>query len=441
MQQTNRSHFAIFVLSSSLLLTGCQNFSNLFASSRPVTPVITPQPTAATAQHDFAIAPDQDMVGNLAVVNSAEGDTLSDIARHFGLGYTDITIANPSVAPWTPKVGSQVLLPMQFILPEAPHKGIVLNLATMRMFYYPKKQDKVWTYPVSIGRDGWGTPMGLTKVAVKTANPEWHVPDSIYREHAQKGDILPRVVKSGPNNPLGYYAMRLALPRYLIHGTNKPYGIGMKVSHGCIQMYPEDIEVLFHDVNVGTPVQIVHQPYLAAWHNNMLYMEAHDPITQTAGSKKAKQKEFLLKLKKMAKRSGAKVDWDKVKSALLSSDGIPTPILVNSPDMASLVNSAEHLARPGRLYGQPAPAPITSNDWSILVDTFKDETAAQRMVAMLTHQGPSIPAHKIQKDGDYHVIAGPFKDKKETKAYAKRIRYEFEIDVKPIEPALLSSSN
>ncbi len=440
MTQYKRTFLTALMLIFASLLSGCQTLSGLFPSDSTAIIQPGPQQTPTAATHEFPLSNKQDMVGSLAVVNSNEGDTLSDIARHFGLGYTDISIANPNIAPWTPRAGSRVLLPLQFILPDAPRKGIVLNLANMRLFYYPKKQAQVVTYPVSIGRDGWGTPMGLTRVAIKTVNPEWHVPDSIYREHAQKGDILPRVVRSGPNNPLGYYAMRLALPRYLIHGTNKPYGIGMQVSHGCIQMYPEDIEVLFKDVSVGTQVHIVHQPYLAAWDQNMLYIEAHDPISQAGGGKNWKKKEFLRKLKKMSKRKGVTVDWEKVELVLKRADGIPTPVLANSPDIATLSNNAMRLARPNSLYGQPIIAPLQDGDWSILVDTFKDETAAQRMVAMLTHQGPSIPARKVQKDGGYQVIAGPFKDKKETKAFAKRIRYEFEIDVKPIEPVLLSSN-
>jgi L,D-transpeptidase ErfK/SrfK len=438
MSQYKRPFLSTLMVLFALLLSGCQSLSGLFAS-HSTAPLPTPVQSPTIASHEFSIADKPEMVGNLAVVNSNEGDTLSDIARHFGLGYTDISIANPNIAPWTPKAGSRVLLPLQFILPEAPRKGIVLNLANMRLFYYPKKQEQVVTYPVSIGRDGWNTPMGLTRVAIKTANPEWHVPDSIYREHAQKGDILPHVVRSGPSNPLGYYAMRLAIPRYLIHGTNKPYGIGMQVSHGCIQLYPEDIEVLFKDVAVGTPVHIVHQPYLAAWDQNMLYVEAHDPVSQAGGGKNAKKKAFLKQLRKMSHRKSVKVDWDKVDSVLQRADGIPTPVLVNSPDITVLSNSAMQLTRPSSLYGQPLVAPLSSSDWSILVDTFKDEIAAQRMVAMLTHQGPSIPARKVQKDGSYQVIAGPFKDKKETKAFAKRIRYEFEVDVKPIEPVLMSS--
>jgi L,D-transpeptidase ErfK/SrfK len=430
----------MLLLISTALLSGCQSLSGIFPAQPTTQAAYPPTETHAAAKHAFPLSPNQAIVGKLATVETYEGDTLSDIARHFGLGYTDISIANPGIAPWTPKAGSQVLLPVQFILPEAPRKGIVLNLATMRLFYYPKRQASVYTYPVSIGREGWGTPMGLTRVAIKTANPEWHVPDSIYREHAQKGDILPRVVHSGPDNPLGYYAMRLALPRYLIHGTNKPYGIGMQVSHGCIQMYPEDIEVLFGDVAVGTQVHIVHQPYLAAWQDNMLYMEAHDPVAPTAGNINGKQKEFLRQLKRLAKQHQANVDWGKVKQALKRADGIPTPVLAGSPDVSTLTRTAAHFNRPSILYGQPVPAPIKADDWSILVDTFKDETAAQRMVAMLNHQGPSIPAHKVQKDGGYQVIAGPFKDKKQTNAYAKRIRYEFEITVQPIEPVLMSSN-
>jgi L,D-transpeptidase ErfK/SrfK len=169
-------------------------------------------------------------------------------------------------------------------------------------------------------------------------------------------------------------------------------------------------------------------------------MEAHDPVTQTAGNKNGNQQEFLHQLKKMAKQRHAKVDWGKVKQALKRADGIPTPVLAGSPDISTIVHNATHLNRPSPLYGQPIAAPLKASDWSILVDTFKDETAAQRMVAMLNHQGPSIPARKVQKDGGYQVIAGPFKDKKQTHAYAKRIRYEFEINVKPIEPVLMSSN-
>ena len=144
------------------------------------------------------------------MISANDGDTLPDIARHFGLGYNEITIANPGIGPWTPKAGARVLLPLQFILPDAPRKGIVLNLANMRMFYYPPKQpDTLFTYPVGIGREGWNTPLGQTTVVAKKVNPAWTVPESIRREHAAKGDPLPAVVPPGPDNPLGKYALLL----------------------------------------------------------------------------------------------------------------------------------------------------------------------------------------------------------------------------------------
>ena len=151
------------------------------------------------ATREFPIAKDRSSVGDLALISAHEGDTSPDIARHFGLGYNEIAIANPDIRTWTPKAGARVLLPLRFILPDAPRKGIVLNLANMRMFYYPKNQpDVVFTYPVGVGRDGWNTPLGQTTVVAKKVDPAWTVPESIRREHAAKGDPLPKVVPPGP---------------------------------------------------------------------------------------------------------------------------------------------------------------------------------------------------------------------------------------------------
>ena len=175
----------------SILTSGCQHLA-LFpdATENSVTPEVRPEAKAKTIEtHEFQLSDGQAMVGAIAAVNTHENDTLSDIARHFGLGYNDISIANPTLSPWTPEPGRRVLLPLQFILPDTAHKGIILNLATMRLFYYPKKQpDKVFTYPVGIGRQGWNTPMGLTRIVAKKANPIWVVPESIRQEHAEKGD-------------------------------------------------------------------------------------------------------------------------------------------------------------------------------------------------------------------------------------------------------------
>jgi L,D-transpeptidase ErfK/SrfK len=430
-----------FILLSGLTgLNGCQTFSGLFPGKNEV--VIAPtlpveQQTIAT--HEFVLPKNQAIVGTMAAVNTNENDTLSDIARHFGLGYNDISIANPSIEPWTPKPNSRVLLPLRFIVPDAPRKGIVLNLANMRMFYYPKKQPgTLFTYPVGIGRQGWNTPMGLTRIADKKANPTWAVPESIQREHAEKGAPLPKFVRSGPDNPLGYYAMHLGFPGYLIHGTNKPYGIGMQISHGCVQLYPEDIKELFGKATVGMDVRITHQPYLTAWDNGVLYLEAHKPLDKWSKNKAQLKSQLLKKLQRIGTSAKVSIDWKKVDRIIDRSDGIPTPILMNSPDIVNISKTAIQLAHPDKLFAQPVIGELKESDWSILVATFNEEEKAQEMAAMLTHQGPTIPARKVKMNDTYQVIAGPFKNKSEVKAVAKRIRIDFELAVEPLKPKLIS---
>jgi L,D-transpeptidase ErfK/SrfK len=427
----------VILIATASLLSGCQTLSGYYPfDNKPVVEAPGVPLQSTIDKNEFDLPPSEAMVGELASVETREDDTLPDIARHFGLGYNDITAANTSVSAWTPRAHSLVLLPLQFIVPDAPRKGIVLNVANMRMFYYPKKQpNKVFTYPVGIGRDGWNTPMGMTSVAVKTPNPDWHVPPSIHREHAEKGHFLPSVVRSGPDNPLGFYAMRLAIGSYLIHGTNKPFGIGMQISHGCVQMYPEDIEVLFKKVSVGTPVRIVHDPYLTAWHDNMLYLEANEPLENWANSKRQLKKQVSKELTKIAKQHNVSVDWDKVDRVILNANGIPTPVLVNSPDVAELSKAAVQLTHPDRLYGQPVTETLAESDWAMLVATFNNENDAQKLAAMLNHQGPPIPARKVQADNGYQVVAGPFKNKKHAKEAASRIRFDFEIEAKLLQPS------
>jgi L,D-transpeptidase ErfK/SrfK len=430
-----KSFLFINLLAVVLLLNGCQTLSSYFSYGDRGDKSLNVPLQADITKHEFELAGDQALIGELATVNTHENDTLPDVARHFGLGYNDITAANTGVSAWTPRANSRVLLPLQFILPDAPHKGIVLNVANMRMFYYPKKErNKVYTYPVGIGRDGWNTPTGMTSIAVKTPNPDWHVPPSIHQEHAARGHYLPSVVRSGPENPLGYYAMRLAIGSYLIHGTNKPFGIGMQISHGCIQMYPEDIEVLFKKVSVGTPVRVVHDPYLAAWDNNMLYLEANEPLEKWLGSKSQLKKQVTKELRKLAKQHNAAVDWAKVDRVLDRTDGIPTPVLENSPELTALSGKAVRLAHPTKFYGQPIIETLNDDDWAMLVASFDNENDAQKLAAMLNHQGPPIPARKVQNNKAYQVVAGPFKDKKQAKEAAGRIRFDFEIDPKLLKP-------
>lgn len=228
--------------------------------------------------------PDVDVIGEVKVIYAGKEDTFLDIARANGLGYNEIVQANPGIDRWTPGQGTPIVLPTRYILPDAPREGIVLNVAEMRLYYYPSAgpggERVVHTYPVSIGRMDWKTPLGSAKVTAKETDPVWRPPASIKAEHAADGDILPDVVPSGPDNPLGRHAMRLSIPGYLIHGTDKPYGIGMRVTHGCVRMYPEDIEHLYGMVPVGMSVRLVDQPVKVGRIDGQLLLEAHAPLEE-----------------------------------------------------------------------------------------------------------------------------------------------------------------
>lgn len=408
------------LLLPSLLLTGCQYFTRF--SAKEVAVPVNPYHNLET--HNFALDYEQNLIGALATIKTQNGDTLPDIARHFGLGHNDIVTANPNINPWLPEPDTQVLLPLLFTIPDVPRKGIVLNVANMRMFHFPAQHpERVSTYPVGIGRDGWSTPLGLTKIVSKTKNPTWNVPPSIQREHAEKGDPLPSSVKAGPNNPLGEYAMRLALGSYLIHGTNKPYGVGMQMSHGCLNLYPEDISVLFNDTKVGTPVMIVEQPYLLGWQHDMLFLEAHKPLD----AKKNFKQPLLSKIKQLEKKQQLRIDWAKIDQVLQQANGIPTPILMQSMNLQELAANALPLAHPGQLYQQPTAKPLTANSWSVTAATLTDHRTARKLAALLNHQGPTIPASIIEEAGLFHVVAGPFDNNKQANTALKRIRLEFEL--------------
>jgi len=233
-----------------------------------------------SAAEVFDLPPEgNDVVGAVSVIKARADDTLIDIARRHGLGYEDIVIANPDVDVWLPGEGTEVVLPTRFVLPPGPRNGVVLNLAEYRMYYFPPVQDGetpvVMTYPMSIGRMDWETPLGRTRITAKARNPAWYPPESIRAEHEADGDPLPRVVPPGPDNPLGEHAMRLDLPGYLIHGTNRPAGVGMRVTHGCIRMFPEDIAYLFGRVSVNTPVYLINEPVKMGWDGDELVIEVH----------------------------------------------------------------------------------------------------------------------------------------------------------------------
>ena len=207
-----------------------------------------------------------------------EEDTLLDVARRYNIGQNEIVLVNPGVDRWMPGTQAPILIPNSRILPDTPRKGLTLNLPEYRLYYFSEDEKTVVTHPVSIGRQDWNTPLGQTKIVTKRKDPTWTPPESIKKEHAEKGDPLPDVVPAGPDNPLGLFALRLGIPGYLIHGTNKPYGVGMRVSHGCVRMYPEDIEKLFPEVKVGMPVNIVNQPVKVGWWDKKIYIEVHPQL-------------------------------------------------------------------------------------------------------------------------------------------------------------------
>jgi L,D-transpeptidase ErfK/SrfK len=278
----------------------------------------------------FPLPPEgEDVIGQVMVVNTRYEDTLSDIARAHNVGYEEIKRANPQVDPWLPGEGTRVIVPMQHILPDAPRKGLVLNLPEMRLYYYPPaprgKPAEVVTFPASIGRMDWSTPLGLTRVTRKVVDPVWYPPESIRVEHEAEGDVLPDEVAAGPDNPLGQYALYLAVPGYLIHGTNRPYGIGMRVTHGCIRLYPEDIERLFREVPVGTPVRIVNQPHKAGWLGGVLYLETNPPLEEYLAEEDSLTPAVRAVIDATRSRR-ARVAWDRVLQHATEARGIPLAI-------------------------------------------------------------------------------------------------------------------
>jgi L,D-transpeptidase ErfK/SrfK len=230
---------------------------------------------------------DIDIFGHVRTTIASRNETLLDIARQYDIGQTEILLANPGVDRWLPTDGAEVILPSRYILPQTDREGLVINLPEMRIYYFPqpKKSEKpvVITHPVGIGRMDWETPLGKTKVIGKKKDPAWYPPQSLKDAAIAAGDPpLPDVVPPGPDNPLGRYAIRLGTGNgsYLIHGTHKPFGVGMRVSAGCVRMYPEDIEMLFAQVPVGTPVEIINQPIKLGWVGDSLFIELHPPLEE-----------------------------------------------------------------------------------------------------------------------------------------------------------------
>jgi L,D-transpeptidase ErfK/SrfK len=335
----SRTAIRCAILLLPLALAACTPFESLWRKHpRPADTAAAqvpekPELPLGEATHRFIVAPEQDVVGRLQVTVARHEDTLADIARRFNVGYAEILRANPGVDPWLPGEGTQIVLPTEFVLPDAPREGLVLNLAAMRLYYYPKRAKdepiEVITHPIGIGKVGWATPEGSTKVVSRVKDPAWTPPVSVRQEHAKDGDILPAQVPPGPENPLGRHMMRLGWPSYLIHGTNKPPGVGMRASHGCIRLYPEDIARLFESVSDGTKVTVVNQPYLLGWRGDQLLVQTYQPLeddkrdwTDVANGFKQKTKKPRVVLWKRVAENASAIDWEAIHAAVEKPRGI-----------------------------------------------------------------------------------------------------------------------
>lgn len=283
---------------------------------------------SAAANEYAAPKPGEHLIGGVRTVEAQFEDSFETLGEQYGFGHLEMIAANPGVDAWLPGAGREVVLPDQFVLPDAPREGIVVNLPEYRLFYYPDDQAKVISYPVGIGREGWSSPIGETRIARKVANPAWYPPESVREEHAAEGDFLPPVVPPGPDNPMGPYKMNLALSGYVIHGTNKNFGIGMRVSHGCFRLRNEDISKLFPKVPVGTKVTIVNQPYKLGVLEGDLYLEVHTPLGEDGRPSTLDRQAAIQSLlaSKSALTDRFRLDWTRIRDVVYAEEGIPQRI-------------------------------------------------------------------------------------------------------------------
>ncbi len=355
------------------------------------------------------------IIGELEAVRASRAETLLDVALRYDLGYEEIIAANPEIDPWLPEDGAWITLPSQFILPDAPRQGIVINMPEMRLYYYPEtkpgEQAVVITHPISIGSEGRNLPMGLSKIGEKKINPSWVVPKSIREEHALEGDILPAVVPPGPDNPLGEYSMRLGTSSYLIHGTNKSFSIGMRVSHGCIRMYPEDIESIFPLVPKGTPVRIINQPFKAGWRNDELYIEAHAPLKETKFAPNSSH--YTNMVSSVIKASNVILDemsWEMGWLVAEQYQGVPSKILPTQPGESLLRTTAA--LRPDLIPG---------DTWWLQAGAYQSIDNAKKSAGQIGQLPAQLFASLVTNGRLCRVLIGPFAERTEALKQGEQI--------------------
>jgi len=425
---SNRLHF-IILLMFILSFHGCADMREVLVKSLPFPSHLEEK----IERNDFFVAKEDDVIGRLAVIRLEKEDTLPDIARHFSLGINTVSAANPGIDIWVPEAGERIQLPMSFILPDTIRKGIVINLAAMRLYYFKEngKVLEVSTYPIGVGTTERSTPMGQMYVVRKKFRPTWYVPASIAEDHRKKGDPLPAKVPPGPLNPLGEHALYLSKSGYLVHGTNKPASIGLRATNGCIRLYPEDIKRLFEKTPVKTSVNIVNQPYLVGQRDGLVYIEVHTPFEESGTTE---LKKAYAKLRNIEKKSGHALDWKKVEEVVAEARGIPVPIFEIRHGSEKDVAETIKIKNPDKLYGKPEIPGLKTDAWYVLAAILRDKVEAMRLAAIINHQGPPIPARVLSTSDRHRVLAGPFNNMSEAKDAAKRLKIGLEIDVILVEP-------
>jgi L,D-transpeptidase ErfK/SrfK len=291
-----------------------------------------------------------ELFGKVERIRTRYEDTLIEIARRYSLGYEELVRVNKGVDPWLPGEGTQIVIPGQRLLPPSDRQGIVVNLPEHRMYFFPKPDKgepaKVMTFPVSVGKMDWQTPIGVTKVVSKQKDPPWYPPESVLKEHEAGGDPLPPVVPPGPTNPLGRHALRLNIPggAYLIHGTNNPDAVGMAVTHGCLRMYPEDVEILFEAVKVGTRVSLINEPLKMTRVDGEVWIEVHPPVDAQGQAVAVKLEDFEKRLDGLLGESEVAINWDIAIQALREASGIPVMIGLELAPESGLQSDATAVA-------------------------------------------------------------------------------------------------
>jgi L,D-transpeptidase ErfK/SrfK len=311
------SSFLFTLLTGSVLILS----QNAIAQSSPNKSAIKPASASLKAPQSSS----QNVIGSMQTVSANQEDTLVHIGRDYGVGFVEMRAANPTLDPWIPGSGAKVIVPTMNLLPDASHKDVVINLAEMRMYIYNHGPEPL-TFPIGIGRDGLQTPVGVTKIVRKTEDPTWSPTPRMRAEDP----TLPPQVFAGPDNPMGTHAMYLGFPNIAIHGTNKPYGIGRRVSSGCIRMFPENIGKVYNMLPVGTQITVVDQPVKAAWVGNIFYIEASPTQEQsTAMEKEGEIPEYevsesdLAYIMRKVGNDQSKLDWTLVRKIIKERKGYP----------------------------------------------------------------------------------------------------------------------